>query len=71
MRVEFDGAKVRALRKARKESLEECAKALGISRVALSGLESGKSEPRFSTLARMLIHFDMPFEAICKYVPEA
>lgn len=70
MRFEFNGAAARAYRKAKGESLEECAKALGITRVALNALELGKSEPKFGTLARMLHHFNARFEDLCKPVAE-
>lgn len=54
------GARLRALRAARGQSLKEMAEALGISAAYLSALEHGKrGQPTWILLQRIITHFNI------------
>lgn len=58
----FDCEKLRDARKERKETIEETALAIGISKAALSQIETGGCNPRLDTLSKISAHFNKPLD---------
>ena len=54
----FSGTKLRQLRVAERMSLTDVFRATGISRAQISKIENGKSDPRMSTVVRLLSCYD-------------
>ena len=63
------GARIRRVRIWRDESLEQVAKALGMSKQALSKIERGDHAPTVATLRALAVHFNVPSDALLGLAP--
>ena len=57
---------LKQLRKARGLSQEGVARRIGITRVALSSYEAGRSEPKLCTLYKLSVFYRVTLDELCK-----